>query len=232
MSLGNRLPFFGTTAQWERIQESHRYCIELLATSQSIRQMVLESWLTLDFVVREFLISGFELDRFSSESFDLKYLLLPKSFEDLIRLLEVTAKHQAQIEKQFDEIAIRLPGSFFQFLMQTDRPFCDRLGELESQYYQMHFPKEWSEYKARNSNLRLCLSSPRFKDGWIDVANNLDESWFLAARTLNKARNRAAHSHDPELIAKTFGISGQEMVSKIKSKCLALLENLLGTASN
>jgi len=70
--------FFGNVHDLTDLHAVFTHCIEILNTSKSPREMVLETWLTLDFALRQFLLSGFELTRFCDEDFDLRYVLLPK----------------------------------------------------------------------------------------------------------------------------------------------------------
>ena len=66
--------FYGNVYDLEELRSLLDNCLEVLKTSGSAREMVLETWLALDFAIRQFLLAGFDLSRFCDEEFDLKYI--------------------------------------------------------------------------------------------------------------------------------------------------------------
>jgi len=225
----HRLPFWGNIEQYKRIEDTIEGCLKVIRDSDSIRQIVLESWLTVDLVVREFLISGFELARYDNPDFDVRYQLLPQSFENLLTLLENTVKHQKKSGRRFEDIAIPIPANLLVLLSNEEQ---EMLNSVLFRYYKKEYPKEWKEFTRRSDpSFLLDTTKHGMADGWIDIAQKLDDKWFCLARRLQKARNKAAHSYNVDTISKAFGIVGKNQLKYVKKECFNLLNKLIGTNS-
>ncbi len=222
----HRLPFWGTVEQYKRIEEAIEGCLKIIQDSDNVRQIVLESWLTVDLVIREFLVSGFDLRRYDNPDFDVRYQLLPQSFESLLILLENAKKYQKSSGRRFEDIAIPIPTNLLISLSDEEG---ETLNSILFRYYKKEYPKEWLEFtRRRNPSLILDTTKHGIADDWLDVAQKLDDKWFGWARRLQKARNKAAHSYDMEAISKTFGIVGKNQLKHVKKECLNLLNKLIG----
>jgi len=90
--------FFGTVGDLVELNSTLDQCLSKVKTSQSAREIVLETWLALDYNIRQFLASGFDLNKYCDEDFDLKYLLLPDSFRDLLKLFQNTIKYNQDLQ--------------------------------------------------------------------------------------------------------------------------------------
>ena len=61
--------------------------LKAIERSEDIRHAVLEAWLLLDLVLREFLLGGLGLHKVNHSKYDLRYELLPRSFKGLLQLI-------------------------------------------------------------------------------------------------------------------------------------------------
>jgi hypothetical protein len=162
-------------------------------------------------------------------------MLLPRGFEELLRLLEETISFQVKLSKEPDpqddypQISppIRTSFPFMKYLRDHDEDLFDRLVEVQREYLAEHYP----ELAVRESAGYIFLpkrKTQQMPDGWVVTASNLGDGWFRRARSLNKARNKAAHSYDETAVAEAFGVRGPQRVSLVRTKCLGLLNELLG----
>jgi len=228
-------PFWGREEQLKKLADLVRRCVETVTGSQSQREMVLETWLLLDYAVRDLVLSGYGLHRFSHEDFDLRYTLLPKSFEDLLRLLEKTISFQSGLSNKPSPPHdyppyIHSTYGFLKYLSDNHADIAELLNQIEAEYFAVRHP-ELAEQIEEGMQFSRMATPDRFEalpSGWLEVARSLGNDWFSLARRLNDARNRAAHSHDSPAIAKAFGIAGPHAVDLVRDECLRLLEELLG----
>lgn len=65
------IPFWGRIDQLEKLSDIASRCLETVTKSESPREMVLETWLVLDYAVRDLIVSGYGLYKFCQEDFDL-----------------------------------------------------------------------------------------------------------------------------------------------------------------
>jgi hypothetical protein len=86
--------FWGSREQLDKLTLLVSRCIQTVTESSSARQMVLETWLVLDYAVRDLVVSGYDLYRFSQDDFDLRYELLPTSFRTQLQFLRRTLSCQ------------------------------------------------------------------------------------------------------------------------------------------
>lgn len=227
-------PFWGNIGQLERLLNLVRNCIDRITESSNPREMVLETWLTLDYSIRVFLLNGFEIDRFCDDEFDLLYGLLPRGFEDLLRLLKDTIDFQSTLDrtpKPEDNRVTWHPIQFWVYVDKKHRAIWDQLGDIEMEYYKTEHP-ELYELETKRREGAFVFQVPkrevqRIPQGWMDVASSLDREWFRLARSLNRARNKAAHSYDVKEVGKAFGITGENLANLVRKRCLRLLNVLL-----
>jgi hypothetical protein len=129
---------------------------------------------------------------------------------------------------------IKLPGRFLFFLEDNHPDFLKRLSDLEEEYYQKYYPQLFEQkrqeaimYSSKpvdfSETRRYCVNKK-----WVEALNTLDDAWSKSARRLNKARNRAAHSHDPDEIPRAFGFAGANAAELVKEECLQLMDKLVG----
>jgi len=234
-----QIPFWGNKQQLNEFIELTQRCLKTLETTPSAREMVLETWLTVDFALRQFLISGFELYRFCDEGFDLRYTLLPNSFENLIRLFEETKKicskypvESAPTHKD-KEGGFRSSYEFLKYVRDEHPDLWEKMSQVTKEY-RIKMNPGLSEH-IKDSNVFFVIPAEneitRINSGWIKVAEKLDDDWFKKASRLNKARNTAAHQPDIDKIGKNFGFTGNNTTELIRAECQKLLEAILNVSA-
>ena len=233
------VPFWGRVEQLQKLSDLVGRCVETVTKSESLREMVLETWLVLDYAVRDLVVSGYGLYKFCQEDFDLRYILLPKSFEGLLQLLEETISYQSGLSQEpspSDDYPpyIRSSFGFLKYLAENHGDIAETLKEIEAEYFAKRHPELAEQIKQGWQFFHMSREEriEGLPSGWLEVASNLGDDWFRLARRLSKARNKAAHSYDPFAIAKAFGIAGPQAVDMVRAECLQLLKNLLGITLN
>jgi len=231
------VPFWGSTDQLKKLSGLVEHCIEIVTESENPREMVLETWLVLDYAVRELVLNGYDLRRFSHDDFDLRYSLLPKSFEELLRFLERTISFQSSLGKE-PEVADDYPPystmrlGFLKYMVEHHKNILDGLGDAEVEYLAKRHPELAEPFRQGRIIFSVDRESTiqRLPGGWSEVVSSLGDDWFNLAKRLNKARNKAAHSYDAADIARAFGVAGPQAVDRVRAECLELLRRLLGIA--
>ena len=229
------VPFWGTLDQVEKLSDLIRRCVATVTESTSPREMVLESWLVVDYAIRDLLVSGYGLTGFCQEDFDVRYELLPKSFWGLLELLKGTVTNLSSLGQEpskSDDYPpyIRSSAGFLRHLATWHPDVRERLKEIEGEYFAKRHPElaEQIQQGTQFHFMRGEKETQRLPSGWVEVAASLEDNWFCVARRLNKARNKAAHSYDPAAIARAFGKTGPKAVELVRAECLELLKKLLG----
>ena len=232
------MPFWGNKRQLDELTELTTRCLKTLKETSSAREMVLETWLTIDFALRQFLISGFELDRFCDEDFDLRYILLPSNFRDLIRLLKETRDFYSKYPIESEPTPKDKQGGFrssYDFLKYVRDEHADLWEKIDEVTWEYRF-KMQPELRDQIRNSAVFFTIPPeneatiLKPGWRKVAKILDDKWTDKALRFNTARNAAAHQPNTEVIGKRLGLRGKNITELIRNECLGLLENLLSVS--
>lgn len=235
------IPFFGNAQQLDELTELTEYCIKRLRESTSAREIVLETWLTVDFAMRQFLISGFELFRFCDDDFDLRYMLLPNSFRELLKLFKDTKEYYKNYPSEPDKDFVDKVGGFrsscqfWDYIIRNHQEFYKRLVEISDEYRCKMNPEISEDLSRKTIIFGDSLVRPegppeRLSSGWRKVADRLDVNWIKLAENLNNARNAAAHSPDIEKIGSRFGLKGENIIELIRDRCRTILKTLLGVS--
>lgn len=158
----------------------------------------------------------------------------------MLKFLQDTVSFQSSLTQEpglYDHYPpyIHSNYGFLKYLTENHGDICERLKEIEAEYFAEQHPELAEQI---NQGWQFFYHKPweerieRLPREWLDVLSNLDEDWFKRAEKLNKARNKAAHSHDPSAITKIFGIAGPRTVDRVRDECLELLNKLLGIVPN
>jgi hypothetical protein len=102
--------FFGNVIEYKDYIETARKYLHAVRRTQSTRLIVLETWLFVDYTLRQLLMHGLELTAIDQEELDLRYNLLPRSFGACIDLLVRLRKTNHQLPPKPGERALRIPG--------------------------------------------------------------------------------------------------------------------------
>jgi len=237
IELSEDMLFYGSAVKLEELVSLAGKCIEEVEGSNNVRLIILETWLFIDFCIRELLMSGLKLDGLNIDAFDLRFHLLPKSFRECIRLIMRLKDTHSNLPRDPQEKAIKLPVRFFFFLKKQYPDFFDQLLSIEQEYYRKYAPElvtgDSSEEALRSATtVTYEVAEPvqysRIPIGWIEAVGRIDKAWFRSVSRLNEARNYAAHSYDSEQILQCMGYSGADPVAHLKDECIGLLRNLIG----
>jgi hypothetical protein len=225
--------FYGSVSTLEQLAKIADAAIATIRSSETPRLVVIETWLILDYAIREFLISGLDLDKFNVSSFDLRYRLLPKSLSGCLDILRGLADAHGSLDPPPHDKRLTYRLGYLRFLKERHPEEFERLLQLEREYYRECAPELLLENSTQAASLPPAHPSAEHthlpKD-WLNIAGRLDDQWFRNARRLNEARNHAAHVYDQNRILSTFGLAGPNALSLLKSQCEILLASLVGVA--
>lgn len=229
-------PFFGTLYDLGELIDVANRCIERVQGSTSPRSMVVETWLLVDYCIRELLLSAFDLKPFNHDECDLRYDFLPASFWEctrkLQRILKVHKGVKPRPPKEVKSVGMTL--GFMRFFQNYDSNAFDQLSKAQQAYLKKYHPDLPESYalqvSADSYRLPVALVPRRYiSEGWLEVVQRLsDASWFDKAERLNDARNLAAHRYEEEKILSRLGISGPDAVEHARRYCLEMIEQLVG----
>lgn len=228
-------PFYGSAFDMQDYAKIAEECINAIGNSTSIRQVVLETWLLVDYAIRELLSNLWGVKQFNSEDedFDLRYELLP-NFERCTRLLETVLNIQRSLEEDPDTHSVKMPARFLYFYQKSHPDEFERFLQIEQEYYRKYYPQLATSERNASSHTTTSISVMplrrmyRVNKAWVEALRDLDEAWFRLARRLNKARNVAAHSYDANKILSAFGYAGPNAADQTKRECMKMLGKLLG----
>ncbi len=223
--------FYGSAPTLEDLARFASSSIETIRTSDNARLIVLEAWLLLDYSVREFLMAGLSLHRYSTSSYDLRYELLPRGFPAILDLVEGLRSAHNPRPPDPPNGGIRSSIDFWRFLKCDHPDFVSRLDELQEEFRKQRNLGQPREAVILGGVMRPPESHDEYCDlpePWVTVARGLGEAWFKGARRLNKARNMAAHSHDQNSILRAFGLSGANALHQLRTQCEKLILDLVG----
>lgn len=220
-------PWFAGTKNYDEFREFAKIAHEKIRRSRNSREMVLETWFLLDYVVREIVLFAFNLKEYSTEEFDLRFELLPKSFEECLSALEKMVKHLPKVPDIPANYMIQAPRSFWDYLKFSKKNLFKKIMKEQEVYLK----KEFSHLEA-NEKMILAMKQPyvpkRIRNSWFEDVKHINEDWFKSARQFNKARNFAAHSVKEEGVLKQFGFSGPNGKKLLKKKCYDLINDVVG----
>ena len=241
------LPFYGSANDLNNLSLVVARCLENISASTSPRAIVLETWLAVDFTVRQFLLAGFGLVRFCDEDFDVRYRLLPSSFSGLLKLFKDVVEYNSKFSLEPDPPrpdktgGFRASHQFWSFIKDKHKPLLDKIQEVQREYIREMNPEPTEEeriaYYATVSPISLDgpkTNIEKMNLEWRKVASKLNKPWFKSAEQLNKARNIAAHNVDADKIGLKLGISvnSGNKTNRIRKKCSSLLSTLLAVNIN
>lgn len=173
---------------------------EKIGESESSRQIVLEAWLLIDYIVTYLLRDALHLP----ERIDRELKLLPSSFETKINLIKQLRKtEEGRLPNQKSYLAFELHPDFGSELME-DEEFYRKLIKLACQFEERTCPQ--GAYAVVRYDFELTRFVPEW---WYKRAAMLDDEWFQDCKRLNKTRNVAAHKmkmNDDEVF-REFGVT-------------------------
>lgn len=211
---------------------------QTMRSSNGLRQIVLDSWLLVDFWARITLCAAFGgLDNHSTPEFDLRYELLPQSHERCLALIERLYAAHSKLPDERPTSSVTGNVGFWMYLYKHHRALHDQFIAADKAYLEKKYGIEPTGYAVDvfSTHSQVALLSERtpkkLPTTWLDLVGRLDKAWFRNARRLNKARNEAAHSTSHEKILEAFGVHGENAIEGAKAECQKLITTLLGITS-
>lgn len=230
LAIRNNAPLYLKISEFKEYADVVTKGFQAIEEARSVRLVVLEAWLLLDYSVRESLSNLWSLKECNSDDgeYDLRYKLLPQSLENCVSLLERVLKIQRNRPKNPNTKNWHMPLWLLDRLQERDPNTHQKLVEVFEEHYKT---KELSNPKNEDGvfiYIDYSHTKFRFSDAWVDALELLDESCFRDMRHLNKARNLAAHSHDENKIVSALGISGNQPLVQVQDKCISILHRVIG----
>lgn len=232
--------FYGTIEQMEELDGIASSVVTTIEDSDNARLVVIETWLLLDHAVREFLLSGLGLNAVNNEAFDLRYNLLPHSFQRCLDILQRFTQAQSDLPPvpKLVDPRVGISLAFYRFATKERPEDYERFRALEQEFLKKHHP----EFAGKNvvvlspESAHHLLGRPlpeysRVDRGWLEVAQRLTPDWYKRAKRINEARNKAAHRYDESKIFTLMGFAQPGALAKLKSECRELISTIAGTDS-
>lgn len=206
----------------------------IIDNNDNPRIIVIQTWLIIDFSIREILITGLGLSRFIVDDLDLRDYLLPRGFDNCIELIEKIKKTQKLLKAKSVDCRIRWSFEFLKFIKEDSPEFYSKLMKYEQDYYKKLHPKcvkkpgtvympnlDYDIITNKKINYRSVT------DEWLEAVEKIDDDWTKIAKRINRARNKAAHSSDCDVIYRELGLKGKDKLLRLKEKCKKILNDLL-----
>lgn len=229
--------FYGTIETMKQLQQVAQSTIDTIHQSKSARLVVIEAWILLDYAVREFLLSGLGVKKLSTNAFDLRYELLPRSFHGCRCILERLTEAQSVLPpppKVVDH-RVGMSGNFLLFLEKEHPDDSERFRALEQEYYSKYHPElvDTSAAIVHPDVEYLLPGKPlpersHIEREWLKIAERLDDDWHEKAKQLNNARNKAAHNFDEAQVLDSMGCRGPNALRHLQARCADLIQTLVG----
>lgn len=227
-------------ASWDKFKSFIKFadeCIGLIKLSSQPREIVMESWFLLDYLIRSLLLEAFDITEYSFDDCDLHYKYLPQSFDSCLDNLYTIIKAQRSVKAKYKYAEdylqyphISMPGSFINFLSTKYKRFLDDFQNIEKEYYMECESLYYEKFVSSGEGLEFPNNEKPVKTvskGWLDSLQNINDDWVKGVKSLNKIRNIAAHNYDREKIYDKFGCNGANKLDVLRTKCLELIENAL-----
>jgi hypothetical protein len=211
---------------------------QTMQSSNGLRQIVLDSWLLVDFWARITLCAAFGgLINHSTPELDLRYELLPQSHDRCLALIQRLYTAHSKLPDVRPISSVTGTTGFWGYLYRQHRPLFDQLMTADNAYLEDIYGPAPSGHPAwvLSSHMKVAPLSERppnkIPNNWLDLVGRLDEAWYRKARRLNNARNEAAHSTSHLRILAAFGVHGENAIERAKAECRELIGTLLGITS-
>jgi hypothetical protein len=226
-----RTAFWGSAADVEEFTRFAEECLRVVEASGNPRQVFLETWLIVDHSIRTVLSNILRLGAFNNEDkgLDLRYDLLPSSFEHCVRVLRRVLEVQRSLPEEPVRDRLTASAAFWFFLKKHHGDLLDRLLQLEREYHGDKQPEPGMAVLYAPS-FSLTGKAPRYcvNKACVESLAAMDDAWFEMALRLNKVRNKAAHVIDQAAILRALGYSGEDASKRAKQECVNMIGKLLG----
>jgi len=221
---------FNTAAGWSEYVSMASNYLQLSRTG-TLRLIVLETWLFLDYTVRQILMAGLSIPRVDCDVLDLREELLP-SFRQCLYLILRIRDMNLEFEKPVPRVTI--PVDLFFHLEKNEPILLKQLIETENRFLaSIGIPAENLCETSASPVLRTKISKPRWvSDEWLEMTSTIDKKWKTRAESLDRARNKAAHSYEELALAAPLGFTGPQALELAKAECRAMAKELVDVSED
>lgn len=116
-------PFnFSSRQSLESLEKFLSNSLERISNESSPRIIVFETWLLVDYVIRQLIVWGIGANDYSNEEFDLRVKLLPISFKNCLDFLIDFRNHQASLPADPNANTLRFTMGFYMHLKKDLSP--------------------------------------------------------------------------------------------------------------
>jgi len=224
---------YTTLERFELIENLVNETKIVIDNNDNPRVIVIQTWLIIDFSIREILITGLNLSDFIVDDSDLRDLL-PRGFYNCIELIEKIKKTQKTLKAKSVDRHIRWSFEFLKFIKEDSPEFYSKLMKYEQDYYEKFHPecvkKPGTAYMPNLDYDIITNKKINYRsvtDEWLEAVEKIDDDWTKIAKRINRARNKAAHSSDCDVIYRELGLKGKDRLLRLKEKCKKILNDLL-----
>ena len=138
--------------------------------SKNPRIIILETWLLVDYALKQILVVGLNLQRFEESCFQP----LPFSFEARLKLLFQFKAEQEKLPTKPVDYRLRFPMHFLAFCMEHYKEELQMITKIEYEFYERYSPKLNKETFLFSKDVSKYRIVP---DGWIESLRGIDENW-------------------------------------------------------
>ncbi len=226
--------FYGSVNNFEIFIRTADKSVGVIQSADSVRLIVLETWLLLDYSIRSLLLSILDLNQLNHQDYDLAEFLLPQSISDCVDLIYRIKEVNLKLPEDTNDNTIRLRGKFLLYLQKKEPEFFTQFLRIEDEYYSIYYPelsKTYQESLTAKGYFPVTSSLKDYKrisNDKLSFISRIDQEWIKKAKKLHSARNLAAHSYDENRIAERMGYSGPNLIEHTRTECLSTIETLLG----
>ncbi|MBN1796136.1 MAG: hypothetical protein JW804_05640 [Sedimentisphaerales bacterium] len=203
-------PASGTLFDQLEFVENLEIVLKKIETSNEIRQIILEGWLLIDYIITYVIRDALGIPECIEEELEL----IPFSFVKKIDLIKKLIRIEgAKLPNYRSFQAYELHPEFHSELIE-EKHLYKRLMEMAIVFERKKCPKEAEGLALKRGDFENSRFVPEW---WYENVSNLDNIWFDECVKLNKARNIVAHNfkmRDSDIF-KELGVSSLDQFKKV-----------------
>lgn len=219
---------FNSSDGWVEYASMARNYLNLSRTG-SLRLVVLETWLFLDYTIKQLLMVALGIPSVDSDALDLRQDLLPNFLRCLNLVIRIRDMN-CELDKPFPRIT--MPGRVLFYLQKDEPTLFDQLIKAERRFLESIGAPQVGVSGA-STVLTTKDPKPRWvPDGWLEMTSRIDKTWKARAEQLDRARNKAAHSYDELAIVAKLGFTGPNALELAKADCRTMAKELVDVSDD
>lgn len=207
-------------------------CMSEIINSSNIRIIVLETWMMIEYYVRQALAVAFDIEKYECENLDPKYDLLPSSYKACIEMLEKLLQEQMKLkEPPVTEDNFTANVKLLLYYKKCYPDVLEKIIDIDYEYNLKEHPELFTSIKGSDGKY-ICNLAFETKEKYyqqtkfVKSYGHMNKEWFKGARKINNARNAAAHKYDLDMVFNELGFNGATAFDRSKEFCLDLIEKM------